>query len=389
MHASLSIARKDLRQRLRDRSAILVGVVAPVVVAAVMSFAFKGAANFSFTLGVVDLDHGPAAAALLRVMGQPELRRVITVERVTSATRARSEVHDGHLGAALVIPAGFSSAIATDRPPSLSTFATASNTAAGDVTNSVAQSFVAQLNADRLAVATALATGAPADKKAALLADAAKLRIPVSARARPAAGHPLELISYYAPGMAIFFLLFTVAYTARSFFVDRAEGMIERMRAAPVRPVEILVGKALSVFVYGSVSLAVVALITSAAFGADWGTPFAAVLLGLALVLSVVCLTALVIGLARTQRQADGIGSAVVFALALLGGNFFFISTAPPLLRRLALFTPNGWALRGFTDLSTLGGGLGTVVEPILAILLFSAVVGAIAATLAKSAVTR
>lgn len=389
MHPALSIARKDLRQRLRDRSAILVGVVAPVVVAALMSLAFNGAAKFSFSLGVVNLDHGPAASALLRALGQSALRQVITVKPVTSEALARSDVRDGHLGAALVIPSGFSGALTSDRPLSLATFTSTSDTAAGAVTTSVAQSFVAQLNADRLTVATALAVGAPASAQARLVADVSKLRIPVSALSRPAGAHPLKVISYYAPGMAIFFLLFTVTYTARSFFVDRDQGMIERMRAAPVRPVEILVGKALSVFVYGGVSLAVVGLVTSAAFGADWGTPPAALLLGLALVISVVCLTALVIGLARNQRQAEGIGAFVVFGLALLGGNFFFISTAPALLRRLALFTPNGWALRGFTDLSTLGGGLATVVEPILAILVFSAVVGAAAAALAKGAVTR
>jgi ABC-2 type transport system permease protein len=54
----------------------------------------------------------------------------------------------------------------------------------------------------------------------------------------------------------------------------------------------------------------------------------------------------------------------------------------------LALFTPNGWAIRGFTDLATIGGGLGTIVEPVAAILLFSAVVGAIALSLAHRAVT-
>jgi ABC-type Na+ efflux pump permease subunit len=33
MRAVLAIARKDLRQRLRDRSAIVLGLIAPVVVA--------------------------------------------------------------------------------------------------------------------------------------------------------------------------------------------------------------------------------------------------------------------------------------------------------------------------------------------------------------------
>jgi ABC-2 type transport system permease protein len=221
-----------------------------------------------------------------------------------------------------------------------------------------------------------------------MIAMVSNLHIPIQAVERPIGAHELKVISYYSPGMAIFFLLFTISYTARSFFVDRSQGLIERMRAAPVRPVEILLGKAISVFVYGVVSLATIGVVTTAAFGADWGAPLPAALLGLVLVFSVICLTALVIGLARTQRQAEGFASIIVFGLALLGGDFFFISSAPSTIKHLALLTPNGWAIRGFTDLATIGGGFGTIVEPVVAILVFSAVVGAVALSLARRAVT-
>lgn len=144
----------------------------------------------------------------------------------------------------------------------------------------------------------------------------------------------------------------------------------------------------MSVLVYGVVSLGTIGVITSAAFGADWGAPLPAALVGLALVISVICLTALVIGIARTQRQAEGVASIIVFGLALLGGNFFLISGAPSAIQHLALLTPNGWAIRGFTDLATIGGGVGTVVQPVLAILAFSAIVGALAVSLARRAVS-
>ena len=77
-----------------------------------------------------------------------------------------------------------------------------------------------------------------------------------------------------------------------------------------------------------------------------------------------------------------------MFVLALLGGNFVFISAEPPLMRGLAVLTPNGWALRAFTDLSTTGGRLGAVVVPVLAILAFCAVVGTAACLLAQRAVS-
>ena len=83
-----------------------------------------------------------------------------------------------------------------------------------------------------------------------------------------------------------------------------------------------------------------------------------------------------------------GIGSIIVFGLSLLGGNFFFISQAPSAMKHLALLTPNGWALRGYTDLATIGGGFGTIAQPVLGIAIFSAIVAAVAIVLAPRAVT-
>jgi ABC-type multidrug transport system permease subunit len=38
--------------------------------------------------------------------------------------------------------------------------------------------------------------------------------------------------------------------------------------------------------------------------------------------------------------------------MALLGGTFVAVSNLPPLLASVSLFTPNGLAQRGFTELS-------------------------------------
>ena len=383
MRAAVVIARKDLRQRLRDRSAIVLGLVAPIGIAALMSAAFGGTQSFHFTMGVVDADHGPVARGLVQTLDSPALRSIVTTRPYADEAQAAAAVRAGTVGAALVVPAGFSDAVASGHPRPLVTVTSVNDQISGGITSAVASSFVAQLNADRLSVAVALASGDPSSRRAQLTSLAGHLTIPLQVVARPLGARPLSPISYYSPGMAIFFLLFTIGFTARGFFADRQEGMIERMRAAGVAPAEIVAGKALSVLVYGVASLGAIGVVTSVAFHAHWGNPAAAALLGLVLVVAVVCITALVIGLARTPRQAEGISSMVTFGLALLGGNFIFLSTAPAFMRRLALFTPNGWAMRGFTDMATVGGGMGAVWVPVLAILAFSAVTGAVAATLA------
>jgi ABC-2 type transport system permease protein len=377
------IAAKDLRQRFRDRSAVVLGFVAPLLIAALMSFAFQGAEQFHATMGVVDHDHGALSSAFRDVLASKGLRSVVTTRSFRDEGAARSALRHRRVAAVFVLPDGFSAAATSATPVPIDVLTSVDLQLAGQVASSVATSFVAQINADRLSVATAVAAGAPASQLAALSARAATLRLPIDVHSGSSGARTLHAVSYYAPGMGIFFMFFAISFAARSYFVEQRSGTLERITAA-ARPGQVLVGKALSVFVYGTASLATMALVTSLAFGADWGGPLLASALGLSMVSAVVALTALVIVVSRTERQAEGIASIVVFGLALLGGNFVFVSAAPALLRRLALFTPNGWALRGFVDLATGPHRWSAVALPVASIWAFTAVVATTTMVLAR-----
>lgn len=84
MTAVLAIALKDLRQRLRDRSAIVLGFIAPVAVAALISSAFGSAGSFHANVAVVDLDKGPVATGFTSFIRDPDLANLLTVKPATS-----------------------------------------------------------------------------------------------------------------------------------------------------------------------------------------------------------------------------------------------------------------------------------------------------------------
>lgn len=386
------VARKDLAQRMRDRSALVLAFVAPVVIATVMSFAFRSSEQFSMTLVLVDRDGSALGAALHDVLRSPDLQKIVTLRTATTEARAAEMVRSGDAGAGLVVPDGFTESIAGGgvsgaggsggSPVGLRVLTGPDTALAGQVTRSIAAGFTAQIDADRLSVATAIAAGST-EELARLVSAATSEQLPIATELRPAGERTLKAVSYYGPAMGIFFVFFSIAFTARGWFAEAREGTLQRMAAAAsVR--QILVGKSLAVFVYGVASLGSMALVTTLAFDADWGGPLPAAALIVAMTASVVCLTAFVIVVSRTERQAEGIASVVVFGLALLGGNFVFVSTAPPLLRRLSLFTPNGWTLRGFVDLATGPHSLSTIGAPLLGICGFSLAVLAVTAVASR-----
>ena len=383
MSAVLAIALKDLRQRLRDRSAIVLGFIAPVAVAALISVAFGSAATFHANVAVVDLDGGPVAAGFTSFVRGPDLAGLLTVKPVTGEADARAKVAKGELSAAFVIPQGFSQAVTSGRNQPITVLASVDSSIGEQVARSLAESFTAQIEAVQLSVQSAVRAGAPVASIGSLATEAAALRLPEQTVTLPAGTQALTGTSYYAPAMGIFFMFFAIGFGARGYFLERTGGTLERLTAAPIGPGTILLGKSLATFVYGVASLGTVAVITSLVFDAHWGPPLVVLALIVAMSLTMVGLTALVITVARTERAADGLASMLTFGLVLLGGNFVFIGGAPPLVRTLALLTPNGWALRAFTDLA--GGSAWTAaVVPLMAVLAFALASGGVALALRR-----
>ncbi len=386
MGAVLAIALKDLRQRLRDRSAIVLGFIAPLAVAGLISVAFGSTGSFHADVAVVDLDKGPVAAGFTTFLHSPQLADLLTVTSVANAADAMAKVADGELGAAFVIPEGFSAAVSSGQGRPITVLSSVDSTVAAQVSRSLAQSFTSEIEAVQLSVQTAVRAGAAHSSAATLAQEAAASEIPEQTITVPSGARAPTGTSYYAPAMGIFFMFFAIGFGARGFFLERTGGTLERLAAAPIGPGTILAGKSLATFVYGLASLGTVALVTSLAFGADWGPPLVVLALIVSLALTLVGLTALVITAARTERQAEGVASMLTFGLVLLGGNFVFLGGAPQLVRTLALFTPNGWALRAFTDLAG-GADWTAAITPLMAILAFALGSGSVAFALRRRVV--
>jgi ABC-2 type transport system permease protein len=391
LRATLLIAGKDLRQRLRDRSGLVIAFVAPFLLAAIIGLAFGGDVRFRATYAVADEDRGRLAARFVDgVLAGPGLADVVTLRRVDSA-QARELVDRGEADAAFLIPAGFSASVQRGGSATVTVLEAGASPVAGQVARSLAEAYAAQVAATGLSVRTALESVAAPATPEAVQAQARRL-------GEQAAGRPLPVrlvegrvgvreiqpANYFGPSMAIFFLFFTVSFGARSILIERRQGTLRRLLASAAPPGAVIAGKALAAFVLGVTSVLVMWLATSLVFGADWGDPLAVVALTVSSVLAAIGITALVVTLARTDEQADGYSSLVVFTLALLGGNFIYLAQLPDLLQRLSLLTPNGWALRGFVDLVADGGGLDTVAGPIAVTAAFGLTTGAVALVRAR-----
>jgi ABC-2 type transport system permease protein len=390
---ALRIAGNDLRRRVRDRSLLIMSVLAPIVLGMIVGFAFGGGFSFSATIGVADED----GSRVSRQISQALISEVTSdgVDTGSSASGAdapevglelepvepdgvRELVEDGTVDAVIVLPAGLGDAVQAGSPVTLGVVGHPGRTLSAAIAQAVADSIAAQIAATRLAVAAAVVSGQqsgqPVDP-AQVAADARDLASPLQVQPTDVRS-TFSVIGYFAPAMAMLFLFFTLGAGARSVISERNEGTLQRVRAAPVTSGAVLLGKTLAVLVQGLLSVFTIWAVTSLAFGVDWGDPLGVAAVLAAVVVSIAGIALLITGLARTENQADGLTTIIALALAVLGGSFFFGGAGA--VAALKPFTPNGRALLALTELSAGEATLFDVLPSVLGLLAVGLLTGAV-----------
>jgi ABC-2 type transport system permease protein len=391
VHAALAIAARDLRQKVRDRSAIILSVVAPFTLAYLFSVMLPSAdASFSTRWALADLDGGPVAAQLLagpidgiRSAGVAEIERVATEEDV------RARVADGTTGAGIVIPAGFSDAVAAGRPAELRVIGSPDAVLSAQVARAVLRGFADRIGSVQLSVATALlATSTIPDAALSerLAQEALALPDPVTVVEARTADRLAATPTFYGASMAVLFVFFAAQFGVVSLLAEKRAGTLSRMLAAPISPQAVLAGKVVVSIVLATVSMTIIAVGTSLLLGASWGDPIAVAALILATAIAASGIALLAVGFAHTEEQAGSVIAIVAITLAVIGGAFFPMTQAPEVLVRLSLLTPQAWFLRGINDLAG-GEGIAVVLPSLVVLLAIGAITGGLGMLRARKVV--
>ena len=379
MRSAITIAAKDLRQRIRDRSVFVIAFLVPFGLAGVLSLTLANVdedAAFTATFGVVDRDGGEISAGFVDLLRGLDF---VTLREVDSVARADALADGGDVDAAFVIPEGFSARAGTGQGGELQVITNPGESIGPLIATSLARSFASEIDAVQVAVATVLGSGEHDPAVVAELVERARQTSPAAVvDPDTAESRQFSATTFYAAGMAVFFVFFTVEFGVRSLLEERQGGTLARLLVAPMRPAWIIGGKAIASFLVGLVSMSALVIASALALGADWGNPVGVALLVVAGVLSAMGLTALVATLAKTPAQASGYASTVAVVLGLLGGTFFPVSQGPSVLANLSLIAPHAWMMRGFQDLAA-GGTAVDVLPSVGAVFAFAAVLGGIA----------
>ena len=378
MRVALLVAGKDLRQRLRDRSAILVAVVAPLGLAVIFSQLLGSTGSFHTRWIVADLDGGPMATVLRQdVIGSLQAAGVADVTDAPTAEQARAAVASGEQDVAFVIPVDFSAGIQAGRPVTIEVLGAREEGLATEIARSVATRFGTGVVGVQLAVQTVGELGGqplPPAEQGRIATAAAALPPAITLIDEPTPLRQLSLPTYFAASMSVLFLFFAAQAGIVSLFEERRTGTLARILAGPVSPGAILAGKSLGSLALGVVAMTVLIAATTLLIGADWGPPHGVLLLVVAAVVAAIGISTLIASFAKTAQAAAAASSAVAITLGILGGTFTPSAQAPEVMATMALLTPHGWFLLGLGDMQGAGSSFADGLPAVAVLLAMGAV---------------
>ena len=378
MKKILAFTFKELLIITRDRTALLLMIAAPLALTLVMSFAFSRANSGGLpqiSVVVVNEDGGAIGQAFVDLMQSDALKELVKPSFSGDAGAARKMVDDGDAAAAVIVPAGLTERVTAGQgdPVRIEVYGDPGRPVSAGVIRSVVERFSQQVAAGtlgaqvtitqliqsgRIPVAEA-ARGSEIGQRVAVESVDRQLVTVTSVVGGGKAEDNFNFLQYYAPSLAILFLMFTMASSARTLLAEREAGTLARLRATPTPGWELMGGKVAGVLATGLLQMTVLVIATSLLMGVKWGDPLG-VAVHVVLVVAATASMGLVIAtVARTTSQANAIGGAVVMVLAAVGGNFIPRPAYPEWMRLLSYVGPNSWGIEGFEKLAagaTLAG---------------------------------
>ncbi len=364
---------RDLWARLRDRSALVLGLLAPAALIAVFSLTAEGPTQTDLDVGYANVaGDAPVAIAIRQgALSSLEADGTLAVTDYGDRGDLLAAIEDGDIGAGIVGTG--------DGPGAVEVIQDSEAVVSGAILGAVADSSAAAVDGIGRAIGAEMILGVESpsadrlqQRLEALMSDG-EGSVTVVDVGDEVGG--IDLKTQLAAGMATFFLFFTVQFGVLGLLEEQRRGTLTRLLASPVPAWQILLAKLLVSFIVGVASMACLIAFSAILLGAQWGNLAGVAVLVVAGVLAAVSTITLVVGLAETPEQAGAIQAMLALVFGILGGSFFSVARSGGLASTLSVITPHFWFGEGLVQLS--GGQPWTAaLGPAGIMVIFAVVVG-------------
>jgi ABC-type multidrug transport system, permease component len=337
---------KDLKLFLKDKRAMLLTFLLPIILISLFSFAFGGIdSNKSkprpIQLIITDMDKSAVSQKIVSKFDSIKSLEITQMD----LNQAKTEVNKGKYIGVLAIYKGFEDSLKSQRNLPLELFFDRAQEMQVGLIRPVLINLVMQLKAESFFHKQSPMTVSPTVKKRI------EPQVTMTSLVGEQKDTNLFLIQSIA-GVAIMMLLFSISGLSAGLLDEKESGTLKRLLYSPLNPADILFGKILTSVAISIAQLTIMFLFAGMAFGLHVSQNIPAlVMMVISVAIAVSGIGILLASIAKTRAQASGLGTLTILTMSAIGGSMVPIFAMPAIMQKIAMFSVNYWGIQGFYDI--------------------------------------
>lgn len=392
IEVSLRIAWKDLKELERNKLGLLMLILMPLLMMAMIGYIYPSGAQIDMSnlkVQVVNLDTGylniDASETFASAVNQINSMSVnMQFSNGTTIDALTDSIQRGDTDAGIIIPSNFTQCILNNQQANITIISDNSNpqvsTQVSSVLTGIIESMSKQITQSNLVAQLNITPQ-----------EAASYMAPYTVNNQGVAGESSSYFQFIAPGLMMMTVMMSVMTgLPGAITMERELGTLDGVMVAPINRLSIILGKTLAQLARGLLQGFIILLLAVTLFGVTiHGSLLLVVGLLLLGVFSFVGLGITLTSVAKDQETATMIMMTTMFPMMFLSGIFFPVKMMPSFMQTISSFLPLTYASNAMRKVMVLGAGIPQIATELIVLIVFGAVLLAIAVPLFKRMMTR
>jgi ABC-2 type transport system permease protein len=390
---SFRIAHKDLNELFRNRLGLILLIVMPLFMMVMVGFIYPSNAGTpsNLPIAVVDEDAGyqnstiASQTFLLGLQAVNSHTGMMILSNASSTSSLQNLIQKGQVEGGIIIPSNFTASILSGQQGTIIIMTDQSNP-------QISATIQAALSAVFSQMGTMLAQLHVQELNPAVNASNSLAIVqPYKVQSEGVVAGSFNYFDFIAPGiLAMVVMMSVMTGLPAAISMEKEIGTMDGMMVAPINRLSIILGKTLGQTARGLIQGLIILALAVSLFGVTIEGNILLVL-GLLLlgVFSFVGLGIVITSFAKDQETATMLMMTLMFPMMFLSGVFFPISQMPWYMQDISKILPLTYASDALRKVMVLGAGVPDIMTDLAILIVFGAVMIAIAVPVFRRAMSR
>jgi ABC-2 type transport system permease protein len=386
---SLRIAWKDLMELFRNRMGLILLILMPLFMMTMVGFIYPSETSMNnVPIALVNEDTGFGGSNLSSIFittlnSINDNATLMKLKDASSLADVQEMIQTGDAKGAIVISSDFTSNIMNGQQGTITIVTDQSNPQMSAIIQAVLSQVFDQMGT-ALAQQNVQQLGVNANATLAVVK-------PFNVQTTGAVEGNFSYFDFVAPGiMAMTIMMSVMTGLPAAISHERELGTLDGMMVAPINRLSVILGKTLAQMTRGILQGVLILVLSMVLFGV---TVHGSILLVFALLLlgvfSFVGLGVVLTSFAKDQETAVMMMTTIMFPMMFLSGVFFPLEQMPWFMQGIAKFLPLTYVADALRKVMVLGATIPEIAPELSILIVFGAVMIAIAVPVFKRAMTR